>query len=430
MKSLLKHIAQISKKYAQLNKISGDAFNVFEVINVTTDEVRLHSRFLAELLNPKGTHGQGDLFLKHFVDQFKIQLDTKSAKVTVEKYIGPVTEITGGLIDIFISDNKGASITIENKIYAPDQNNQLIRYYNHSQNNIFYLTLLGTEPSEDSYINTKVNPNKVHGKTKLNPKTDFKLLSYKYDIKDWLILCRKESVELPLLREGITHYLNLINTLTGQSGNNKMNTEITEFITSTEDHLKHAVLIEQSLTDSKIKIQSKFWEHLKEKLEANSFVINDALSVTKENIQNYYIKNRNRDVEYGLIMDVYKKEHLKIQFKVELHLHIYYGFQLIKNEGLINQTTEECSMYTKILDGLEWQYENSERWLGRRFTDEKLNFRAFNSDAIFELANPEKLDKKTTIIANSIKNEIDAFQEQLKAIDQLELINKKEIQNI
>ncbi|MFB9053998.1 PD-(D/E)XK nuclease family protein [Formosa undariae] len=427
MKSLLKRIAQISKTYEQLKKVSGDAFNVFEVINVTTDEVRLHSKFIAELLNPKGSHGQGDLFLRHFADLFKIQIDTKSAEVSIEKYIGPVKEITGGLIDIFISDNKGASITIENKIYASDQDNQLLRYYNYSKHNIFYLTLFGTEPSEGSYINTVVDLTQVEGKTALNPETDFKLLSYKYDIKDWLIVCRKDAVELPLLREGITHYINLINTLTGQSGNNKMNKEITEYITATEDNLKHAVLIEESLTASKIKIQSKFWERLKEKLEEKSFIINKELSVTADNIKNYYTKSKNRDVEYGLVIDLYQKEPLKIQFKVELHHHVYYGFQLFKNDKLISQNVEDCSKYSGILENSEWKYENTERWLGWRFTDEKLNFRAFNSKAIFELANPTKLDEKTTIIANTIKAEIDAFQEALKVLDQEQL---KDTQNI
>jgi hypothetical protein len=201
IKKLLSDISKIASKYQHLAEVSGNNFNVFNVINVTTDEVRLHTRFISELLNPNGSHGQGATFLNLFTSKFDVAISIEAAVVENEKYIGPVTETTGGFIDIFISDNRGTSITIENKIYAPDQKNQLLRYYNHNKKNIFYLTLLGSEPYEESY--------KYDNEKKLDPEKDFQLISYKYDIKQWLIACRKEAVEFPLLREGISHYINL-----------------------------------------------------------------------------------------------------------------------------------------------------------------------------------------------------------------------------
>ena len=49
----------------------GDAFNLFSELRMTTDEVRLHSLFLSMLLNPFASHGQGDRFLKPFIEMIE-----------------------------------------------------------------------------------------------------------------------------------------------------------------------------------------------------------------------------------------------------------------------------------------------------------------------------------------------------------------------
>ncbi len=42
----------------------GEFFNIFNTCGIAYDEVTLHSNLLAELLNPRGAHGLGGLFLK------------------------------------------------------------------------------------------------------------------------------------------------------------------------------------------------------------------------------------------------------------------------------------------------------------------------------------------------------------------------------
>lgn len=66
---LLSHISVICRKYEEIAEITGENFNVFKVLGLTTNEVRTHSAFLAELLNPKGSHGCKDVFLKLFVEE-------------------------------------------------------------------------------------------------------------------------------------------------------------------------------------------------------------------------------------------------------------------------------------------------------------------------------------------------------------------------
>ena len=139
-------------------KEKGKCFNVFSALDICSDEMRLHSRLLATLLNPKASHGLGNEFLKLFLIALGLPEDyiTYCKEQIVERTIGEVTETTGGRIDIILED-RGHAVIIENKIYAGDQPNQLLRYHNYGvkqfgENNfkLVYLTLNGSEPSSDS----------------------------------------------------------------------------------------------------------------------------------------------------------------------------------------------------------------------------------------------------------------------------------------
>ena len=50
-------------------RLTEQDFNVFEILKLSTSEVRTHSAFIAELLNPRGSHGQQDKFFKLFIDE-------------------------------------------------------------------------------------------------------------------------------------------------------------------------------------------------------------------------------------------------------------------------------------------------------------------------------------------------------------------------
>jgi hypothetical protein len=239
METLLKQVEVIIRKYEEIDLVSGVNFNLFQILDITSDEVRLHTKLISDLLNPHGSHGQGSIFLSHFIKILKIDpFDHESATVHPEMGIGNKTDTTGGRIDIFIKDTSGNSITIENKIYAQDQENQLVRYHNYKPQNLFYLNLVGIAPS-----------GKSKGKLKINK--DFKIISYRDDILKWLDTCRKEAVEFPLLREGISHYINLLKTLVGQSRNKTMENEVRDLIVSNKENLKTTVKLNQTLTGKK-----------------------------------------------------------------------------------------------------------------------------------------------------------------------------------
>jgi hypothetical protein len=170
---------------------------------------------LTELLNPQGSHRKGTIFLKHFLDTINHKNDftTEKSKVKMEFGIGNInlctnededeSKASGGRIDIYLKDDVGNIISIENKIYAIDQPAQVQRYCNHEKdkNTVYYLTLHGKNPTNIS-------------KLKLESGKDFHNISYKSDIIKWLELCLKEVPNFTALRESINQYILLIKKLT------------------------------------------------------------------------------------------------------------------------------------------------------------------------------------------------------------------------
>ena len=55
---LLTQIYAIINKHEGILKLSGENYNIFRILQMGSSEVRLHSAFIADLLNPKGNHGQ------------------------------------------------------------------------------------------------------------------------------------------------------------------------------------------------------------------------------------------------------------------------------------------------------------------------------------------------------------------------------------
>lgn len=238
---LFSQVNNLFARYEEINELTGDHFNVFKILKLESSEVRMHSAFLAELLNPKGSHGQKNVFLKLFIEKFcykKNFIDVEHCYVLIEKYLGPKSaeDTTGGRLDICIRDKDDNFIVIENKIYAPEQPKQLERYHQHHPNaDLFYLTLDGTPPSNESkgYLSEE--------------KGDFRCLSYQSDIIEWLNACRKEVAVLPIVREAITHYINLIKHLTNQTTNHNMEKELTKIM---QKNLKASFAIAGNLTNA------------------------------------------------------------------------------------------------------------------------------------------------------------------------------------
>jgi len=211
-----------------IERVTGAKFNIFNILRVGHLEVTTHSPILGALLDPQGSHGQGTIFLRLFIEKFQIKggyaervINLDKVRVEIERYIGPVTETSGGRIDILVSDDMGPQFLIENKIYAIDQPNQLKRYWNFARSaSIFYLSLTGEDPVQMPGDDFK--------------EVSFKSISYSGAVLDWLRDCRKEVACVPVVREVISQYISLIEELTHQSVNRNMHEELIKEATSEE----------------------------------------------------------------------------------------------------------------------------------------------------------------------------------------------------
>lgn len=236
IKNLLNQIQTIAESYERVIEANGDNFNIFSILKMETDEVKTHSRFIAELLNPEGVHGFKDEFLGLFINEVSKfikkeeskaclkNINTKKCSVEVECYVGRVndTKTEGGSIDILIKDDANNVIMIENKIYAGEQPNQLLRYQNAFPNGqLLYLTLWGNDSEEGSLSSDK-----------------YTSISYQSNIINWLEECKKIAVDNPTLRETIKQYSNLIKKLTHQNMNNEMNDELVKLILNNDKSVK------------------------------------------------------------------------------------------------------------------------------------------------------------------------------------------------
>lgn len=220
LQSLLNQIKVIIKEENDLKQRqydSGETFNVFEVLNLQRNEVRLHSSFIAALLDPQGSHGLKTKPLKSFlqiIDATGFLTDLPTVKIEKELPIGKITKNgeEGGRMDIVLIDKNKNAIVIENKIDALDQPKQLLRYFNYSRkhfNNfrIYYLTKLGNNPSDDSCGGKDI---------------EYKTASYYEDILMWLNDCIKLSKNTQPVNETIKQYrTNLVEILNIMSQNSE-----------------------------------------------------------------------------------------------------------------------------------------------------------------------------------------------------------------
>ena len=318
-KEIFKQIELIRNKYEEIAKISGENFNIFNVLGLTSNEVKTHSAIVAELLNPTGSHEQKNMFLELFCKQFNISnLDTKNCTVEIEKNIGIISENyeDGGRIDLVIYDSNRNGFIIENKIYAGDQTKQLIRYNNWAKIHlkpgykIFYLTLTGNSASTDSITN-------------IDGQITYDTISYSYDIIEWLSECKKQAVSHPILRETITQYINLLKILTNQTNNNNMQQDIKKIILDNLESVNNLIASKNNLVSELIKIVESIKQEV---LLTDHFDINESsnwkIDTKVETWQGsrltkyfFYYKNV-RMFDYGIIVNSEKlglSAHLIIQ---------------------------------------------------------------------------------------------------------------------
>jgi hypothetical protein len=225
---------------------SGELFNLFSVTKIERDEVYTHSAMIAELLNPEGRHGQGVHFLKLFLSTMGFEHECSLSEARVQ------TELTYsgyGRVDIVIH-LRDHLILIENKIDAPDGNEQLKRYNDIGKASgrkwhLWYLTRKGTEADESSHCGVS-----------------YLRLSYQEQILDWLEQCVTFSNGTPALQHAVIQYKNLVQKITGRAMTQTTRNTVIDLLTSA-DNVMVAEAIAEALPHAKGVLLFRFFEAVK-----------------------------------------------------------------------------------------------------------------------------------------------------------------------
>lgn len=289
-------------------------FSLFQFFTIGENKI---SQVLAYFLDVNQNHGQGNIFLKEFVNTF---CDKEIEIEQLENICEKIIPNNNRRIDIYIK-LKDFTIAVENKIWADDQNNQLRDYSafleQKSQGNylLLYLSPYGLEPKTKS-IKEKL-------KESLIEKKKLKIISYKDDIisliNNWLVICEADNVS-HFLKE-FKKYLEI--KFLGKNTLN-MSKELRAIIHKNEREVQQLVNEYKGIENE---ILSKLNTVGKE-LDKTQPVLDFGIEISKSGLFNW---NGSRVYKYSISKNGNK---IWIQF-VKEEIHLYSNYYLEEGTDLI-----------------------------------------------------------------------------------------------
>jgi len=388
IKNLLEKVEILTYRYEKLNK--KQEFNIFTTLLRPSDEVKLHSRFIFELLNPLGKHAFGDLFLNAFFEELNI-IDFEKRKIEVFREYKN--------IDLLIQ-NDNQALVIENKIWAPDQDRQLERYYTTMKDlgkksiRLFYLTLDGKEPTSISLGN-------------LIKKKDLDeilyLISYQENVRNWIKKCGEIAFSTPSIREALIQYLALIDLLTGNNISMVERNELMELLSKGENILSAKKLVDNWI-HVRWHLEYDFWIDLEGRLSNKGFSILNLDKFSDLRLNNVY-HQRKKNPWYGLIIEIQEvDERDKLCLYIERgDGNLYFVMNIVRDGTIRNICLEnKFDVYATTFQ-VDSDFPRTKFCLGGKFYNEEINFN-----------NPH--DENTLLLRNSNnrKRVIDSILEEIE----------------
>ena len=179
---------------------------------------------------------------------------------------------------------------------------------------LVYLTLDGSAPSTESIGDLAKH---------IDLEANIINLSYKDDIPDWLISCQQRACENPALRESISQYKGLINTLTGTDMNDTYKSELSSLL-GKGDNLLLAHDIQTAMTNTLVEKQVTLWQEiesaLKHKLPSLGRLSNCS-DASYDTVKDFYTKSRSYS-GYGIKYPFHKGNAC---LRLEIENEISYG---------------------------------------------------------------------------------------------------------
>ena len=243
-------LAEAACSYEKHEAGRQDTFNVFSVLRSESDEVNLHSRFLAALLDYRKSPDEARRNLEAFLapDFWHSFVDDATFGGDISRFEpGMIVERESDNIDILIHDPfSKQAVVIENKIHAGDQPEQLMRYTKLLKErgylcpHVLYLTLDGHKASEDSAVGVAYKP-----------------VSYEKLIP-WLERCQEHACDVPALRESVAQYLHLVRKLIGKDFTEAYMNELKKLCLK-DNNLVLVHDLSKAMVEARISLLVKLW---------------------------------------------------------------------------------------------------------------------------------------------------------------------------
>ena len=411
MEKFLYNLKLIYTKYKVIDSLKSD-FNVFDLIINPYDEVHLHSRMIYSILTERKFQKQ---FLMSFLNFIDVSLPDDVSfsgfnNINVEKE----KAIPNGRVDLFISfkiKNISYNVLIENKLLAGDQPEQMNRYksymnsYPNDNNYVYYLTLDGSAPSEDSTKSLD----------------EIKLISYDSEIMNWIEDCIKIASREPGVREVLIQYSSLLERLTGKDVDFIL--ELKEYLLKEPENFIIANSMIPALNDAKAELQLRFWKKLEESLD-----------VMFENFPNINYKKMNMNKDLGNLHQFYSKSKINalyksksgacyginyslditkyigdVVFRVEYNKSdgVFYGLKKFEEKKL-DENSEEYKIFSGKFK--PYEFKTSPWWFVWKYINlngKRFNFLNMDKDLSYLLLDENKLDSFIKSVTSEIKSFID-----------------------
>ena len=246
----------------ELDRQLAHRFNVFDYLR--TDELGL-SRFVADLLNPEGKHGQGTAFLRCFLDKVGFEVDGKidGSRVDVELTIEDQRRL-----DVAVRIDEHHCLAIENKPYAGDQPNQVKDYLDwlkqYDKHMLIYLSPTGEGPTAystgDADLDEYGRPRRFaimpyYGATDLDDA--FNRLRLPVSLADWLADCRRDC-DVDRLRLFLREAETFCQTQFGGSVMPKTEHTVKDFVLADNRNMEIALAVYESWPGVRKDIHERF----------------------------------------------------------------------------------------------------------------------------------------------------------------------------
>jgi len=345
---------QEKQKHRGLNN-----YNILTTVLKEHDEVRLHSRMIASLLDPLGEHYQSTLFLDKFLEVLNtpnFSINTNNCSVYRE-YKN---------IDIYITDGN-KHIIIENKVYAGDQKNQIERYIEiiEEENKkleindilVVYLSLDRREPSSYSLGSLSIDNGRVQRVTK--EIALFKSIHYKNEILKWLENCQYEVQNITNLNEVFRQYIDVVKMINHQYKDKIMS--LSDYIIENKEVYKLAMELEKELPKVKKIIVDNFLNRIISLLR-RELGEEWEIKFNQWKVLKIYKKNWINSTDYNIIfvfsfddIEKYNEAHLGIirnSAKVDIKNDIIKKFSLELNSLNYNRKTTQWWLHKEYLSNM------------------------------------------------------------------------------